>query len=153
MAELADIQKLVEELGPANPDIASVVQYDEAEWAVAFDEQNIVSLEWDEPSARLVFTADLGRPIEDRRLEVAEAALDINTLWRDHGGVWIGRSGAEGEMLLMYALSAVDLTLEQLQTVVDNFAVKARVWRDYVGSDGISAASSETLDPAAAMRV
>ena len=132
MVEIAAIQKLIEELGPTTDELAAVAQLNETTWGVAFDETTFVTLELDEPHHRIVLSLELGAPEESRRLEVYEALLGYNLLWRDTGGVKMAMGGDEGTVFQLYDLDASGATLEGLRDVLLNFVEKGRIWRAFV---------------------
>ncbi|MCM0045191.1 MAG: type III secretion system chaperone [Burkholderiaceae bacterium] len=123
---------MMEEIGPFMPSIEAVIQSEEKNWAIQFDDQSIVMLEWAEKPDRVVLTAMLGAPSESMQLSVYETLLCYNLLWKDTGGVKMALSGPGGELILLYELFSTDLTLNELQTVLTNFVSIAQVWSVYV---------------------
>lgn len=139
MTTLEQVQRLIDELGPAHGDIAAVVQNGEAEWAVVFDENEILSLEYDAEQSKLSLSISLGAPAVEKRLEVYQTLLCYSFLRQETGGVAMALAGPEGEAFQMFDLNAHDLSLDRLSTVVDGFMEKARVWRAYVADAGAGA--------------
>ncbi len=129
---LQRMQIMMEEIGPVMPSIEAVIQSEEKNWAIQFDDQSIVMLEWAEKPDRVVLTAMLGAPSESMQLSVYETLLCYNLLWKDTGGVKMALSGPGGELILLYELFSTDLTLNELQTVLTNFVSIAQVWSVYV---------------------
>lgn len=129
---LQRMQIMMEEIGPVMPSIEAVIQSEEKNWAIQFDDQSIVMLEWAEKPDRVVLTAMLGTPSESMQLSVYETLLCYNLLWKDTGGVKMALSGPGGELILLYELFSTDLTLNELQTVLSNFVSIAQVWSVYV---------------------
>lgn len=129
---LERMQILMQEIGPSLPEIEAVIQSEEKNWAIQFDDQSIVMLEWAESPDRVVLTAMLGTPSESMQLSVYETLLCYNLLWKDTGGVKMALSGPGGELILLYELFAAQLNLGELQTVVTNFTSIAQVWSVYV---------------------
>lgn len=129
---LQRMQIMMEEIGPVMPSIEAVIQSEEKNWAIQFDDQTIVMLEWAEKPDRVVLTAMLGTPSESMQLSVYETLLCYNLLWKDTGGVKMALSGPGGELILLYELFSTDLTLNELQTVLTNFVSIAQVWSVYV---------------------
>jgi hypothetical protein len=145
---LERMQIMMEEIGPSMSEIEAVIQSEEKNWAIQFDDQSIVMLEWAESPDRIVMTAMLGTPTESMQLSVYETLLCYNLLWKDTGGVKMALSGPGGELVLLYELFSGNLTLNELQTVVSNFVSIAQVWSVYVtgDSDQVAPASPSSLD-------
>jgi len=129
---LERIQIMMEEIGPSMPDIEAVIQSENTNWAIQFEDQSIVMLEWAEQPDRVVLTTLLGTPSEAMQLSVYETLLCYNLLWKDTGGVKMALSGPGGELVLLYELHAPNLNLNELQVVLTNFLSIAQVWSVYV---------------------
>ena len=137
---LERMQIMMEEIGPSMTEIEAVIQSEESNWAIQFDDQSIVMLEWAESPDRVVMTAMLGTPTESMQLSVFETLLCYNLLWKDTGGVKMALSGPGGELVLLYELFAGSLTLNEMQTVLTNFVSIAQVWSVYVTGESDQAA-------------
>jgi hypothetical protein len=133
---LERMQIMMEEIGPAMPEIEAVIQSEEKNWAIQFEDQSIVMLEWAENPDRVVLTAMLGAPSESMQLSVYETLLCYNLLWKDTGGVKMALSGPAGELVLLYELFASNLNRNELQTVLINFVSISQVWSVYVTGEG-----------------
>ncbi len=136
MAKIEQIQLMIEELGAADGEIEGVLQYGDAEWAVIWADEVAVSLEADEDGRRLMLSANLGTPPDDRRAAVLETLMTYNLLWRDHGGVTAALG--DGELFLLFGLPTDDLTTADLAATLANFAEKSRVWRSFATGGGES---------------
>jgi hypothetical protein len=132
LTSLDAIQTLMKELGPQTGNIDAVVQNGDKTWAIQFDSDAVVFLEWDEQPPRLVLSTELGKIGEAREIEVLRLLLSYNLLWRDTGGVKAALGGPEGAAMLLYECHADSLTLEVLQTVLENFRNSADIWRRYI---------------------
>jgi hypothetical protein len=139
---LERMQIMMEEIGPAMSEIEAVIQSEEKNWAVQFEDQSIVMLEWAESPDRVVLTAMLGVPSEAMQLSVYETLLCYNLLWKDTGGVKMALSGPGGELVLLYELFASNLNRNELQTVLINFVSISQVWSVYVTGEGEQPASN-----------
>lgn len=135
-SHLERIQIMMEEIGPSMSEIEAVIQSEDKNWAIQFDEQSIVTLEWAEKPERIVLTSMLGTPSEKMQTSVYETLLCYNLLWKDTGGVKMALSGPGGELVLLYELFVADLSLNELQTVLTNFVSIAQVWSVYVTGEG-----------------
>ena len=138
---LERMQIMMEEIGPAMPEVEAVIQSEEKNWAIQFEDQSIVMLEWAESPDRVVLTAMLGIPSETMQLSVYETLLCYNLLWKDTGGVKMALSGPGGELVLLYELFATNLNRNELQTVLINFVSIAQVWSVYVTGEGDQSAN------------
>ncbi len=131
-SNLERMQIMMEEIGPSMPDIEAVIQSEDTNWAIQFEDQSIVMLEWAEQPERVVLTTLLGTPSEAMQLSVYETLLCYNLLWKDTGGVKMALSGPGGELVLLYELFASNLNLNEMQIVLTNFLGIAQVWSVYV---------------------
>ena len=131
-SHLERMQIMMEEIGPSMPEIEAVIQNEEKNWAIQFEDQSIITLEWSEKPERVVLTSLLGIPSESMQLSVYETLLCYNLLWKDTGGVKMALSGPGGELVLLYELFVSHLSLNELQTVLSNFVSIAQVWSVYV---------------------
>ena len=139
---LERMQIMMEEIGPAMPEVEAVIQSEEKNWAIQFEDQSIAMLEWAESPDRVVLTAMLGIPSETMQLSVYETLLCYNLLWKDTGGVKMALSGPGGELVLLYELFASNLNRNELQTVLINFVSISQVWSVYVTGEGEQPASN-----------
>ena len=137
---LERMQIMMKEIGPIMSEIEAVIQSEEKNWAIQFDDQSIIMLEWIENPDRVVLTAMLGTPTESMQLSVYETLLCYNLLWKDTGGVKMALSGPGGELVLLYELFSASLALNELQTVLTNFVSIAQVWSVYVTGESDQAA-------------
>ncbi len=145
---LERMQIMMEEIGPSMSEIEAVIQSEEKNWAIQFEDQSIVMLEWTDSPDRVVLSAMLGTASESMQLSVYETLLCYNLLWKDTGGVKMALSGPGGELVLLYELFASNLSLNELQTVLANFVSIAQVWSVYVTgeSDQVAPALPSSLD-------
>ena len=126
------IQQLMQELGPATPDIDAVVQTEEPSWAIQFSDESIIIIEPVDEPPRLVMSAELGTAPEAAERQLYEALLSYNLLWRDNGGVKIGLAGPKGSLIINWELSLEGLTLLDLQSAIVRFLKAASSWQHYV---------------------
>lgn len=137
---LERMQIMMEEIGPAMPEIDAVIQSEDENWAIQFEDQTIVTLEWAEKPDRVVLSTMLGIPSESMQLSVYETLLCYNLLWKDTGGVKMALAGPNGELMLLYELYISDLMLNDMQTVLSNFVSIGQVWSVYVSGEEDQAA-------------
>ena len=129
---IEQIQQLMQELGPATPDIDAVVQTEEPSWAIQFADESILVIEPADEPPRLVISAELGTAPESGERKLYEALLSYNLLWRDNGGVKIGLAGPKGSLILSWELCLEGLTLMDLQAAITRFRKVAASWQQYV---------------------
>ena len=132
---LERMQIMMEEIGPAMPEIDAVIQSENENWAIQFEDQTILTLEWAEKPDRVVLSTMLGIPSESMQLTVYETLLCYNLLWKDTGGVKMALAGPNGELMLLYEMYIEGLLLNDLQTVLSNFVSIAQVWSVYVSGE------------------
>ena len=144
MASSEQIGSIIESVGPRNHDIEEVVQLPEGDYVVHYDDLD-VTLAFDAETDRLVMSADLGQAPRDKRLTVYTTLLNYSLLWRDTGGVHMALT-ADGTAVQALTLSGAEVTLDLLDTVLRNFAVKARLMRAYVRTGG-GETPADTLMP------
>lgn len=151
MASTDDIAALVEALGPHDDEIETITRNGEAEWSVAFDEETIIILEHVAEQHKLMLSMPLATPPAEQRLAAYQAMLCYNLLWQETGGVTLALGGAHGAAYLLFPLSTVDLDVDQLDTVLTNFAAKGRIWRDAITSGDFAEAVAFFQDERAFM--
>jgi hypothetical protein len=131
MSGIAQVQELMEQLGPQSPELGHVTQVADTAWYVGMEERMDILLELDADGAQLVLTAPLGQVAPDAT-SLQEMFLGYNALWRDTGGVRL--AVADGEAMQLLAVEASGLDVATLRRILDNFAEKARVWQRMVES-------------------
>jgi hypothetical protein len=145
MASLDQIESIIEAIGPRDHEIEAVVQLPEGDYVVHYDDIEL-TLDYDAESDRLMISADLGQAPFDKRLSVYTTMMNYSLLWRDTGGVRMALT-ADGTVVQMTDLSGPEVTVDLLDTVLRNFAAKARLMRAYVASGDASDSPSDTLMP------
>ncbi len=77
---LSDLQYLMQQLGPAMPEITTIIQEDRDSWQVELDEALSLQLCWQEQPPRIRMRCAIARPDDDVLLageyEVGDASLD-----------------------------------------------------------------------------
>jgi len=126
------IQQLMQELGPATPDIDAIVQTEEPSWAIQFSDESIIIIEPADEPPRMVVSAELGVAAEAQQRTVYETLLCYNLMWRDTGGVKIGLAGPQGALIISTELCLDSLMLNDLQLTLKNFLKITRSWQGFV---------------------
>jgi hypothetical protein len=145
MAGAEQVAAIIESLGPRDHAIEGIIQRGDGEYVVDYDDLE-VTLEFETETDRLVLLADLGQAPRDKRLAVYTTLLNYSLLWRDTGGVHMALT-VDGEVMQMVTLAGAELTADLLDTVLRNFAAKARLMRAYVGSGGSEDTPIDSLMP------
>ena len=129
---LERFQIMMEEIGPSMPEIEAVIQSEECNWAIQFEDNSIITLEWADKPDRIVLSSALGIPSQAMQLTVYDTLLCYNLLWKDTGGVKMGLAGPDGELMLLYEMFAAGLNINELQTILVNFINISSAWSIYV---------------------
>jgi hypothetical protein len=143
MASTEQVASIMRAIGPKDLDIADVIEIGEGEYVVSYDDLN-VTLEFEAETDRLVFSAELGEAPADKRSEVHTTLLNYSLLWRDTGGVHMALT-ADGIAVQMLTLFGSELSDDRVNTVLRNFADKARQIRNYVVTGGLAEDSADAL--------
>ena len=129
---LEEVQSLFERLGPTVPDIVRVVQQDERSWYIKFDTDSVITVEWSDIPLRLVFITEIGFPPAEREMDVFRMALTFNRQSSDTGGAKIALSDDHDQMMLMFELSAEQVSLAVVGDFLNWFRRQAGMWLEFV---------------------
>ncbi|VTU25983.1 type III secretion system chaperone [Variovorax sp. PBL-E5] len=131
------VSQRLSEVAPQSEAIAAVLQNSESTWALAFDNDVAMLIEWADEPARIVLSADIGKPPAQRTAEVHAAGLSYNTLWRETGGARICMGGEPGDLLLVRELDADSVRGGDFIGTLEHFAELTRWWEGYVTSEDL----------------
>jgi hypothetical protein len=145
MASSEQVGSIIESVGPRDHNLEGIVQRDDGEYVVHYDDLE-VTLEFEADTDRLVISAELGDAPRDKRLAVYTTLLNYSLLWRDTGGVHMALT-ADGIVVQTLTLSGSEITVDLLDTVLRNFAAKARLMRTYVATGGGNESPVDSLMP------
>ena len=143
MSELAQLQKLMSEIGPVM-ELIGVAEYGDGDaWALIFDDDMEVWAELDSDAGSLILTAEVGVPNEDGRAELYETLLLYNHQRAETGGVRMALAEPGGPIVQSFELNTTDLVLPKVVQVLEGFVDINRGWRKIVSinletSDGES---------------
>jgi hypothetical protein len=151
MEKLIDASQLTDHLvavAPQSDHIVSIAQVDDATWALGFEDDTVVMMEWARDPGRVVLSATIGTPADGREVEVFETALSYTALWQDSGGARVAKGGAQGELILIRELHPQPESDLELLPALEHFSNVAAWWQHYVGTDPSSgiAAQASPLD-------
>jgi hypothetical protein len=127
-----DLSDRLIEIAPLSDQLRNIAQMGEGAWALGFDDETVVMMEWAQHPERVVLSATIGKPPAEREAEVFETALSYTALWQESGGAKVAKGGAEGELILIRELHP---ELEQgweLLPVLEHFSNVAAWWQQYV---------------------
>lgn len=122
--------------------IESILRLSDEAWQVEYETGPALHLTLDNAGSRLALVAGLGTPPAERKPAVHEALLAYSALWRATGGVR-GALNGDGDALLIVELPLAEISESRLHRVLDNFAVKARFFADYVAAGAPPANSDD----------
>lgn len=123
-----EIAQLVAEQGLLDDEILAVTEVEPDEWSVRYERFDL-AVSYDEASETLTLSASIGRPPEERRLQICELLLSYNLLWRDTGGLRMALAGRGGEAVQMLSIHAAALTARGLAARIAAFSERALAWR------------------------
>jgi hypothetical protein len=122
-AILADVARL-------SPAVDLVARTGQGSWTVQFGDIEI-EIVFSPDDFSLMLFAEIGGANPERRLEIYEAALMCNLLWRETGGIRVALNG-ERELVLMLGFSADGLAAGPFAAAMQQFAEKAQAFRALV---------------------
>ena len=124
------VRLVMQEIGPRDDEILEVLQTDEQSWAVRFADVDI-ELELEPETRRLMLSAEIGAPSEEKRTSIYETLLLYNLLGSDTGGLHMALTEAGGAIVQMVDLHCSTLTTELLVTVLHNLNERTPIWREF----------------------
>ncbi len=146
MAGREHVQALMRDIGP-QMGLLEVTEFAEPHvWTLVVDEETVLFVDYDDPGARLLLSAEVGEPAEAGRLVLYELLLRYNDAWRETGG---GRMALDpaGVVVQQFEMAVAGLELQRLQAAVGTFVDVLRGWREILATAGRhdADASSATL--------
>jgi len=132
---LTDPDNLTErllEIAPLTDHILSIAQFDDGAWALGFEDDTVVTMEWARHPERVVLSATIGAPPPEREAEVFETALSYTALWQESGGAKVAKGGEDGELILIRELHPELDDGWELLPVLEHFSNVAAWWKHYV---------------------
>ena len=133
------------EVGPATPEITAIIKSGDETWALSFEGDLMLTIEWADYAERIFISASAGKPPAARKAEVCSTLLAYNLLRSQTGGVTAAAFGPDSETTLICDLHVPTLQLSELRTVLVNFADLTQRWADYVTGDGGQAAPKDGI--------
>jgi hypothetical protein len=128
---LSDLQYLMHQLGPATPEIATIVQESIDCWMLEFDEGVSLQIAWDERSNRVLMKCALGQPDETTCEALYASLLHANLQLTSIADVKLALSDSDDDVMLIgqYEIGedSVDVLREKLSEFL-NLAGKFSLW-------------------------
>jgi hypothetical protein len=118
---LSDLQYLMHQLGPATPEIVTIVQDDIDSWQVEFDEGVSLHFGWQETPPRLLLSCAIGQPLDDAREQVYASLLNANLLLTGVANVKLALSQPDGDVMLIGEYDIASFSMDSLQSSVSDF--------------------------------
>jgi hypothetical protein len=132
LTDPAALSKRLLEIAPLTDHIQSIAQFDDGAWALGFEDDTVVTMEWARNPERVVLSATLGTPPSGRETEVFETALSYTALWQESGGAKVAKGGGDGELILIRELHPELEDGWELLPVLEHFSNVAAWWKHYV---------------------
>jgi hypothetical protein len=133
------IDALMQMVGPATPDICSVLAGDDGHWLVHCASGIAVSIEAGGSGDKLLLMAVLGTVLPQRQLHVFRMLLAFNALYAESGRLTMAQQGHDGAVCLLHELGVDGLQAQLLGDACVELAQAARNWIGYVQCDRVLA--------------
>lgn len=145
MNTIDNLKQLLAEIGPATEEVMIVQQLEADSWHVLLDENLGIDLDYLEDQEKLVLSVELGSPPPDKLAATYAFLLHYNFIWLQTGCLKMGLDASNGSISMTFEANASALDLNNLQSLLTEFAQKALVWRELitVGFEDDASSSSE----------
>jgi len=117
----------MKEIGPLLALAEVIESADEPTWLLTWEDGIEVLADYDEEDQRITFSSYLGAMPEADDVALYKLLLSYNGIWHETGGVRTAIS--EGQGVLLYDVSAVNLDRTQMAVILPDFAAKTLLWR------------------------
>jgi hypothetical protein len=141
------------ELGPLL-ELEEVTEFTEDQsFSLLIDDETPVTADYDEAHRRILLSAEVGAPPEDKRYKAYEFLLQYNLLWFETGGLHMALDGPDGSVVQMMEIPATDLDVTALGSTLSRFVESLKAWQvviaEGLSTDQVKAetAGTSTLDP------
>ena len=148
--KLSDLQYLMHQLGPATPEVTTIIQEAIDSWMVEFDEGVSMQIAWDERSQRVLMKCAIGQPDETSREDIYALLLNANLQLTGVTDVKFALSGADDDVILIGEYALKEQTLEALQVRLSEFLGFAGKFSRMI-ANVLSADSAQEFYPLASM--
>lgn len=118
---LSDLQYLIHQLGPATPEITTIIQEAIDNWMVEFDEGVSMQITRDERSGHVLMTCAIGQPDDGARESVYAALLGANLLLTGVADVKLALGDADDDVRLIGEYDLREATVDGLRNCLFDF--------------------------------
>ena len=125
MTSVEQVQDLMSNIG-SDLQVEGVLQHGDVEWGVAFEEQTILSIEFQEERNCLAFECTLGLPPTEQRLETLEDLAAFSRRGLEDGGQRVTLDSPNGSLTLLLDLACNEIDHVALVSAIENFFDLAR---------------------------
>lgn len=124
---MSDLQYLMHQLGPATPEIITIIQDDIDSWQIEFDEGVSLQVGWQPLPPRVLMSCAIGRATDAARERVYASLLNANLLLTGMASVKLALSQPEDDVMLIGEYELASASMAGLQSSLSeflNFAAK-----------------------------
>ncbi|MCM0045695.1 MAG: type III secretion system chaperone [Burkholderiaceae bacterium] len=118
---LPDLQYLVHQLGPATPQITTVIQEAIDSWMIEFDDGVSMQIAWDARSSRVLMKCAIGQPDEGTRESVYASLLGANLLLTGVADIKLALGETDDDVMLIGEYELMEATVDGLQHRLSEF--------------------------------
>ncbi|MEZ5582383.1 MAG: type III secretion system chaperone [Candidatus Competibacteraceae bacterium] len=141
MSHFERMRTLMTELGPLL-ELEEVTEFTEDQsFGLLVDDDTPITADYDEAHSRILLSAEVAAPPEDKRHAVYEMLLQYNLLWFETGGLHMALDGPAGSVVQMMVIPATDLNITTFGSILSRFIESLKAWRMVI-TEGLGAAQS-----------
>ncbi len=118
---LSDLQYLMHQLGPAMPEILTIIQHESDRWELAFDEEVTVEVGWQEKPPRTLLSCAIGEVPENLCEPVYARLLIANSLPSERLSLRFALDFPDERVLLLGELVEDHASLDTLRSDLASF--------------------------------
>lgn len=141
--KLSDLQYLMHQLGPATPEITTILQEDIDSWIIGFDEGAAMQIAWDERSARVRMTCAVGRADDDEREAIYAVLLNANLLLAGVADLRLALSDAGDDVILIGEYVLAEASIDSLRQRLSEYLGYAETFSRIVAGDEADSADGD----------
>lgn len=143
MLKLSDLQYLMHQLGPAMPEITTIVQEAIDSWMVEFDAGVSLQLAWEQRAMRVLLKCALSQPDDGAREDIYAALLSANLLLTGVADVKLGLSHVDNDVVLIGEYALEDALIDTLVRHLSDFLAYAAKFSEMIARSRSPASSDE----------
>lgn len=131
---LSRVQSLMQEVGPALPEIDIVIQEDDDHWIIQWDDGLRFEVGYCDKPSRLMLSSTIGAPYADRLSEMQITALCANHLFAEDHALRVALSHPGGEFMLISEQVLEACFLGPLCDTLSHYAQRTRYFTELIAS-------------------